>query len=125
MVMNLKRFYVKDEVKVYDYQEATCIGVARDSREAVNIVNMLNRLNDEFMQSIDHRTELNEQLTEAIEKYENILGLIDIRIKENNQLALLHYPEPEDKYINQYESRAYELEQLKKLIIQGNNYDEQ
>ena len=121
--MNLKRFYVKDEVKVYDYQDATIVGVAKDSREAVNIVNKLNQLNDDFMQSIDHRTELNNKLTEAIEKYDNILGLIDIRIKENKRLALLHYPEPGDEYINQYDSRAYELEQLKKLILKGNSHE--
>ena len=115
----MKRFSIKDDVNIWDYQDSTGLGTTVTHMGAVKIVNRLNQLNEELMESIDQRTKLNEELAEAIEKYENILGLIDIRIKENEQLALLHYPEPEDDYINQYDSRAYELEQLKKLILQG------
>lgn len=117
MVVN--RFIIIDDVEIFDYQDSKVVAIANNSQGAVHIVNLLNELHDDFMRSIDHRTELNNKLTEAIEKYDNILGLIDIRIKENKQLALLHYPEPGDEYINQYDSRAYELEQLKKLILNG------
>ena len=53
------------------------------------------------------------------DKIEAIIKLIDIRITENQQLAYLHFPEPEDEYINEYDSRADELAKLKDLILNG------
>ena len=60
--------------------------------------------------------ELTEELQECNNQIEAILNIIDLRIEENKQLAIIHYPEPVDEYVNEYESRADELLQLKKLI---------
>lgn len=61
-----------------------------------------------------------EELTSLLEQRNNqieaIFNIIDLRIKENQELAIIHFPEPGDEYINEYESRADELLQLKKLI---------
>lgn len=78
---------------------------------------MLNKTAESLNQCIRTVEELTSQLKESNDKIEAILNLIDARIKENKELAIIHYPQPGDEYINEYESRAYELEQLKKLII--------
>ena len=63
--------------------------------------------------------ELTDELKKSNDRIEAILNLIDVKIKENKELAIIHYPQPEDLYINEYESRADELTNLKKLIIDG------
>jgi len=79
---------------------------------------------------MDHYTEKDEALNQCIEtvneltdkvkqysdEIEAIFNIIDLRIQENRELAILHFPQEEDKYINEYESRADELEQLKRMI---------
>lgn len=72
---------------------------------------------DELLNQCVHTVnDLNDALEQKCKEIEAIMNIIDIRIKENRELAIIHYPQPEDKYINEYESRAEELEQLKKLI---------
>lgn len=61
-------------------------------------------------------SELTDELHECNAQFEAIMNIIELRIQENQQLAIIHYPEPGDEYINEYESRADELIQLKKLI---------
>lgn len=67
-------------------------------------------------QCINTVEELTHELKEKNNQIEAILNIIDLRIQENRELAIIHYPEPGDAYINEYESRADELLQLKKLI---------
>ena len=67
-------------------------------------------------QCVNTVEELTHELKECNNQIEAILNIIDLRIQENKELAILHYPQPEDTYINEYESRADELLQLKKLI---------
>lgn len=67
-------------------------------------------------QCVEQFHELKERLKESEDKINAIMNIIDLRIEENRQLAIIHFRTPEDDYINEYESRAYELEQLKKMI---------
>lgn len=67
-------------------------------------------------QCIETVNELTEKVKQYSDEIEAIFNIIDLRIQENRELAIIHYPEPGDEYINEYESRADELLQLKKLI---------
>ena len=78
-----------------------------------------NKVDETLNECVQTVEELTEALNETNAKIEAILNIIDIRIQENKELAILHYPEPEDNYINEYESRADELIQLKKLSQHG------
>lgn len=115
---DLKRSYNIDNI-IQDNQTYEVVGVAVNKHEAEKIVNVLEELEDKLMETIDNLVKLQDQLNEANNRYDNILELIDIRIKENKQLALLHFPEPESEYVDEYDIRAEELEQLKKLILTG------
>ena len=118
MSEEFKRFH-RNGLMIKDYYTDKVIATVQDSKECDKIVNCLNELENNHMETIDKIQELQDKLNEANSRYDNILELIDIRVKENKQLALLHFPEPEDNYINEYDSRARELEQLKKLILTG------
>jgi predicted transcriptional regulator len=81
--------------------------------------NRLKELENKNQELTSKIIELQESHNEANDKIEAIIKLIDIRITENQQLAYLHFPEPEDEYINEYDSRADELAKLKDLILNG------
>lgn len=114
----MERFKEKGK-KVYDnyYEEYLCEITDNETRKAT--INRLNELEDKINNAVDLGVDLQHKLSEVTDKYENILKLIDIKIQENRQLAYLHYPRPEDDYVNEYDSRAKELEQLKELIMNG------
>ena len=115
---DLKRFYNIDNI-IQDNQTYEIVGVAENKNEAEKIVSVLEELEDKLMEAIDNLVKLQDQLNEANNLYDNILELIDIKVKENKQLALLHFPEPGREYVDEYDIRAGELEQLKKLILNG------
>ena len=81
--------------------------------------NRLKELENKNQELTSKIIELQESHNEANDKIEAIIKLIDIRITENQQLAYLPFPEPEDEYINESDSRAEELAKLKDLILNG------
>ena len=57
-----------------------------------------------------------EELAEKTLFIDMIFELIDNQIEENQVLAKIYYPRPEDEYVNEYESRATELRLLKEKL---------
>ena len=110
--------FVEKQGHIYDnqYDEYLC---KIDETTCKHAIKRLNELEESCMKLSDVLVKLQNEATDYRDKYENILKLIDIRIAENKQLALLHFPEPGDEYINEYDKRAYELEQLKEMILHG------
>lgn len=114
----MERFVQKGK-NVYDKQYDEILCTVEDEDSCKKVVTRLNELEKQSMTMTDTVVGLQHELTKYHDKYEAILQLIDTLIKENQQLAFLHYPEPEDEYINQYNSRANELERLKEMILDG------
>ena len=118
MTQSMER-YNNNGVQVYDDYQCREVCKTTSITDAKEVCLELNRLFDESQDTIDKLQELSSRLNETEERLDNILKLIDIRVEENKQLALIHFRTPEDDYINEYESRANELSQLKKLIQDG------
>ncbi len=111
--------YSNNGVQVYDDYQCREICKTSSLIEAKEVCQELNSLFDDTQDTIEKLQEITTRLNETEEYTDNIIKLIDIRIEENKQLALIHFRTPEDDYINEYESRANELSQLKKLIQDG------
>lgn len=109
--------YTNNGVQVYDTFEIRELCIVSSKEEAEELTRTLNYYFDQYNMSIDSQIKLSDTLKEKEDYIDNIFGLIDLKIKENKQLALIHFPTPEDDYVNEYDSRALELEQLKKLLL--------
>ena len=84
--------------------------------ESDNLVDLLNDYEDKISKLTDMSIKLQEELTEKTLYIDTIFELIDNQIEENQLLAKIYYPRPEDEYVNEYESRATELQLLKEKL---------
>lgn len=117
-MMIMDRF-TREGRQIFDKYPNEALCVVEYEQDGKDLVNLLNEFENKNRELTDKLVELQESLSDSEDKYEAIVKLIESRITENQQLAYLHYPEPEDEYINEYDSRADELAKLKDLIING------
>ena len=92
------------------------ICTVKNSEESDNLVDLLNDYEDKISKLTDMGIKLQEELTEKTLYITTIFELIDNQIQENQLLAKIYYPRPEDEYVNEYESRATELRLLKEKL---------
>lgn len=92
------------------------ICTVKNSDESDNLVNLLNDYDDKISKLTDMSIKLQEELAEKTLFIDTIFELIDNQIEENQLLAKIYYPRPEDEYVNEYESRATELRLLKEKL---------
>ena len=92
------------------------ICTVKNSEESDNLVDLLNDYEDKISKLTDMGIKLQEELTEKTLFIDTIFELIDNQIEENQLLAKIYYPRPEDEYVNEYESRATELRLLKEKL---------
>ena len=84
--------------------------------ESDNLVDLLNDYEDKISKLTNIGIKLQEELAEKTLYIDTIFELIDNQIEENQLLAKIYYPRPEDEYVNEYESRATELRLLKEKL---------
>ena len=111
--------FVEKENNIYDTQYGDILCSVSEDNSCHCAVKRLNSLNNKVLSFADIAAEFQHKYSEVNKKYNRILELIDIKIQENEQLSHIHFPEPEDEYIDKYEARADELLQLKELILNG------
>ena len=92
------------------------ICTVKNSDESDNLVDLLNDYDDKISKLTDMSIKLQEELAEKTLFIDTIFELIDNQIEENQLLAKIYYPRPEDEYVNEYESRATELRLLKEKL---------
>ena len=92
------------------------ICTVKNSEESDNLVDLLNGYEDKISKLTDMGIKLQEELAEKTLFIDTIFELIDNQIEENQLLAKIYYPRPEDEYVNEYESRATELRLLKEKL---------
>ena len=115
MITDIGR-YIHKGVNVYDTFEQKEVCLTASIEDAKDLTLLLNNLFNQYHDCIDKQIKISEELKEKDEYISTIMNVVDLRIQENRQLARIHFHTPEDDYINEYESRAYELEQLKEQI---------